>query len=95
MAKKIDAAADHGIDVFLFDWYHYDDGPFLARALEQGFFAAPNRERLKFALMWANHNWVDIHPAKLGMTGRQAKLLHPGSVTRATFDAMVEMVIAG
>jgi hypothetical protein len=26
MARKIDAAADHGIGVFLFDWYMYDDG---------------------------------------------------------------------
>ncbi|HRY50565.1 MAG TPA: glycoside hydrolase family 99-like domain-containing protein, partial [Candidatus Paceibacterota bacterium] len=25
MAKKIDAAADHGIDAFIFDWYHYED----------------------------------------------------------------------
>src|SRR5690606_24554411 len=75
MAKKIDAAADHGIDVFLFDWYYYDDGPFLERGLEQGFFNAPNRDRLKFALMWANHNWVDIHPAKLSATSRHARLL--------------------
>src|SRR5262245_53095990 len=47
MAKKIDAAADHGIDAFIFDWYYYDDGPFLERGLEQGFLAAPNRDRLK------------------------------------------------
>jgi len=24
MARKIDAAADHGVDVFIFDWYYYD-----------------------------------------------------------------------
>src|ERR1041384_3177331 len=29
MAQKIAAAADHGIDAFIFDWYYYDDGPFL------------------------------------------------------------------
>ena len=28
MARKIAAAADHGIDAFIFDWYYYDDGPF-------------------------------------------------------------------
>jgi hypothetical protein len=27
MAQKIAAAADHGIDAFIFDWYYYDDGP--------------------------------------------------------------------
>ena len=26
MARKIDAAADHGVDAFIFDWYYYDMG---------------------------------------------------------------------
>ena len=34
MAKKIDAAADHGITSFVFDWYWYEDGPYLQRDLE-------------------------------------------------------------
>jgi len=33
MARKIAAAADHGIDAFIFDWYWFDDGPFLQRGL--------------------------------------------------------------
>jgi hypothetical protein len=41
-ARKIDEGADHGIDCFLFDWYWYDDGPFLNRALERGFMQAGN-----------------------------------------------------
>jgi hypothetical protein len=63
-AIQIDAAADHGIDVFLYDWY-WDmgggdtRGPFLHRALEEGFLHAKNKERLKFALMWANHNEIN------------------------------------
>jgi hypothetical protein len=93
MARKIDAAADHGIDAFLFDWYYYDDGPFLERGLERGFLAAPNCARLKFALMWANHNWVDIHPAKLSTAFQHAHLLYPGAVTPATFDAIGDLVI--
>jgi hypothetical protein len=58
MARKIAAAAEHGIAAFLFDWYWNDEGPFLQAALEQGFLDAPNRDRLKFALMWANHQPV-------------------------------------
>ena len=61
MEQKINAAADHGIDSFVFDWYWYD-GPYLQRALDEGFLQAPNRERMKFALMWANHDWHDKHP---------------------------------
>lgn len=61
MARKIDAAADHGFDAFIFDWYWYE-GPFLERALNEGFLGAPNRGRMKFALMWANHDWKNFHP---------------------------------
>jgi hypothetical protein len=54
MAQKIDAAADNHVSVFLFDWY-WHDGPMLEDALNKGFLKAPNRSRLKFALMWDNH----------------------------------------
>ncbi len=90
-ARKIDAAADHGLSAFIFDWYHYNDGLFLERALEQGFLRAANNRRLKFALMWANHDWVDIHPAKYG---KPPRLLYPGAVTRATFDRVQDYCIA-
>ncbi|MFA6960798.1 MAG: glycoside hydrolase family 99-like domain-containing protein [Opitutaceae bacterium] len=90
MARKIEAAADHGVDAFIFDWYWYNDGPFLQRGLDEGYLGATNRERVKFALMWANHDWTDIHPQKLGETPR---LLYPGSVTRETFDRIVDHAI--
>lgn len=93
MAQKIDAAADHGIDAFIFDWYWYDDGPYLSRALDEGFLGAPNSDRMRFALMWANHDWVDIHPAKLHETSTTARLLYPGRVSPDTFDTIVDVVI--
>jgi len=72
MAQKIKAAADHGIDVFLFDWYYNAPGTFLERPLNEGYLKAPNNSRVKFALMWANHN--------LG-TGK-------GAVPRPVFDRL-------
>ncbi len=51
MAQKIDAAADYGVDAFIFDWYYYDDGPYLERALDEGFLKARNNNRIRFALM--------------------------------------------
>ena len=63
MEKKIDAAADHGLTTFLFDWYWYEDGPYLGRCLDEGFLGAGNNSRMKFALMWANHDWQEIQPA--------------------------------
>lgn len=90
MAKKIDAAADHGVDCFLFDWYWHDTGPFIDGGLEKGFLKAPNRDRLKFALMWANHDWIDIFPAKVGV---KPQVLHPGPVTLETFTKATDHVI--
>jgi len=90
MARKIDAAADHGIDAFIFDWYHYNDGPFLDRPLDRGFFGARNNGRLNFALMWANHDWVDIHPAKRGVP---AHCHFPGKIGPDGWDALVDNVV--
>jgi hypothetical protein len=55
MEKKIDAAADHGVNVFIFDWYWYDEGPFL-ESMVNSFVSAPNNDRMKFYIMWANHD---------------------------------------
>ena len=90
MAQKIDAAADHGINAFIFDWYYYNDGPFLERPIDNGFLKAPNNHRLKFAFMWANHDWQEIHPYRRG-TRRQ--LLYPGAVTPENFEKICDLLI--
>ena len=65
---SIDAMADAGIDAIIFDWYRYDDdidgGVMIEEALRKGFLQAPNRNRVKFALMWANHTYIDCHPLR-------------------------------
>lgn len=56
MEMQIDAAADHGVNVFIYDWYWYDQRPFLESCLDNGFLKARNNSRMKFYLMWANHD---------------------------------------
>ncbi len=90
MAQKIDAAASHGIDAFIFDWYWFNDGPFLESGLDKGFLQAVNNDQLKFALMWANHDWLDIHPYT---RGEKAKILYPGKITKETFETVCNHVI--
>jgi len=90
MARKIDAAADHGIDAFIFDWYWYDDGPFLQRALDEGFLGAENNDRVKFSLMWANHDWKNIHPYR---QGTEIEVLFPGKFKPVTFETICDHVI--
>ncbi|MCD6351360.1 MAG: glycoside hydrolase family 99-like domain-containing protein, partial [Armatimonadetes bacterium] len=95
MARKIAVAAAHGVDFWIFDWYWYDDGPFLNRCLEEGYFgaaeaAAPGDPVVKFCCMWANHDWLNIHPAKYA---DPREVLYPGQVTPATFERMTDHII--
>ena len=95
MARKIAAAADHGLDAFIFDWYYYDpdagrpkatpgkvshwDGSkYLHSALERGYLGAANNDRLKFAILWCNHD-----------LGSMAK----GAVSPETFERLTDYVI--
>ena len=90
MAQKINAAVNHGIDAFIFDWYMYEDGPFLNRAIDEGFLKADNCDRIKFGLMWANHDWVDIHPY---VKGEEQKLIYPGRVSPERFEEISDFIV--
>lgn len=95
MQNKIGAAADHGLDAFIFDWYWYENSTFLGRALEQGFLGAPNNDRLKFALMWADQDWWDLYPQKRSRftTSTPYETLIPGTTPPDSFRAMTDYVI--
>lgn len=94
MSNKIAVAADHGINTFIFDWYWYEDGPFLQRALHDGFLGANNNNKIKFALMWANHDWVDIHPMKASRDDNENRtILYPGAISATTFEEMTEFCL--
>ena len=63
--RWIDAAVEHGVNVFVYDWYWYEEGPFLESALNDGFLKAKNNDRMQFYIMWANHdvkyNYWNVH----------------------------------
>lgn len=90
MAKKIKAASESGIDSFIFDWYWYNDGAFLNAALEKGFLQAENTQDLKFALMWANHDWTNIHPC---IRQPDHSVLAEGVITEEAFEKMTDYII--
>lgn len=56
MQMQIDCAVKHGVNVFIYDWYWYDNRPFLENCLNDGFLKADNNDKMKFYLMWANHD---------------------------------------
>jgi hypothetical protein len=93
--REIDLAADHGLTAFIFDSYWYEDGPFLNGALDRGFLQAPNRSRLKFALMWANHNWHNWHPIRLSDDAWKDHMLLDGRISTEAFGRFADKIIAG
>ena len=92
MEMQINAATRHGVNVFIYDWYWYDNRPFLEDCLNDGFLSAPNNELMQFYLMWANHDvnnlWDKRNSHDLNET-----LIWGGAVNRTTFETICHRVI--
>ena len=71
--KKIDAAASHGVNTFIYDWYWYGGRPFLEDALDKGFLGAKNNGKMKFFIMWANHHVTSLWDNR---TAKTKTLMH-------------------
>ncbi len=91
MEMEIEAAVDHGVNVFIYDWYWYDRRPFLENCLNDGFLKAKNNGKMKFYLMWANHDagvlWDKRNSADL------STVVWQGGVDRTEFEKAMTRVI--
>ncbi|WP_432970452.1 glycosyltransferase WbsX family protein [Dactylosporangium sp. CA-233914] len=90
MSGKMAMAAGHGVDAFIFDWYWYGGRPYLERPLETAFMPNAAAHDMKFAVMWANHHWTNIHPWK---SATPATLLESGSVDGDQFEAATDYLL--
>lgn len=91
-ANQIRLAKEYGVDGFLVDYYWYDDGPYLQGALDDGLLAAENSADIKFALMWANHELINIFPHD-DPRNYGADRLKDGAIDRSAFERMAHHVI--
>jgi len=91
MEKWIDAATDHGVNVFIFDWYWFDEAPFLESTLNNGFLKARNNKKMQFYLMWANHDVKKNYWNHYKYDSDS--LLWTGSVDQENFRIIVDRVI--
>jgi hypothetical protein len=91
MEKWIDAATDHGVNVFIFDWYWFDGGPFLESSINNGFLQAKNNEKMNFYLMWANHDVKKNYWNHYKYDSDS--LLWTGSVDQENYKIIVDRVI--
>lgn len=85
MAMEIDAATKHGVNVFIFDWYWYDRRPFMETTLDNGFLKAENVDKMKFYLMWANHEVVNVWDTRLANIDEH-NVIWTGQVDRDEFE---------
>jgi len=95
MEMQIEEAVKHGVNVFIYDWYWYDRRPFLEQCLDEGFLGASNNGKMKFYIMWANHDagytW-DTRLSSLVFKG-QDPTVWLGSVDRVEFEKVAHRVI--
>ncbi len=84
MEMQIDAAADHGVNVFIYDWYWYDGRPFLETCLNNGYLKARNNDRVKFYLMWANHDVTHLWDRRISHI--DDNVIWRGAVDRRGFE---------
>lgn len=91
MEMQINAAADHGVNVFIYDWYWYDKRPFLEQCLNNGYLKARNNDRVKFYLMWANH---DVnHTWDIRLSHMQDTVIWEAAVDRTEFERIANRLI--
>jgi hypothetical protein len=86
-AREVELAASHGLDAWMIDWYWHEGTQFYQEQLERGFLKAPNRDKLRFAIMWANHDWKNVYPAR---SPEEAAVILPQMHTLADFDRVTE-----
>ncbi|MBF6598681.1 MAG: glycoside hydrolase family 99-like domain-containing protein [Fermentimonas sp.] len=90
--RWIDVAFDHGVNVFVYDWYWYEEGPYLESALNDGFLKAENNHKMKFYIMWANHdvkrNYWNYH-----LYGGDDSILWDAKVDWKNYQIIVDRII--
>lgn len=82
MEMQIEAAVDHGVNVFIYDWYWYDGRPFLEQCLNDGFLKAKNNKKMKFYIMWANHDANSLWDKR---TSGDPEVVWRGAIDEAEF----------
>lgn len=85
MSMEIDQATKHGVNIFIFDWYWFDGRPFMETTLNNGFLKADNVGKMKFYLMWANHDVVNVWDTRLARV-KEDNVIWTGKVDREEFE---------
>jgi len=94
MRQHVELALAHGINVFIVDWYWYENAPCFERQLNEGLLPALAGTDCRFYLMWANHdvdNLWNMHEDT--HWDRPRKILWSAHVPREQLEPMFERII--
>jgi hypothetical protein len=89
MLEHIYLAGEYGINVFIMDWYWYENAPCFERQLNEGLIPALGGTDTKFYLMWANHDATTLWD----MHTDEHQMLWTGQVSRSVLEPMFDRLI--
>ncbi len=89
MRRHARLALDHGINVFIVDWYWYDNAPCFERQLNESLIPALQGTNARFCLMWANHEATTLWD----MHTDEQRPVWTARVTRPQLEPMFDRVI--
>jgi Glycosyltransferase WbsX len=86
--KKIDAAIEYGVDLFVFAFYWSRGKRLLQGAIDDGFLGTPKNKDMRFALMWANRMPRKVLPVKKQAT----QLINPGRLVHTDPEDFLDFI---
>lgn len=92
MKQHVELALAHGVNVFIVDWYWYENAPCFERQLNEGILPAIEGTDMKFYLMWANHNVTNLW--NMHEDTNWAEVQMEGAVDRAVLEPMFDRIIS-
>jgi hypothetical protein len=94
MREHVELAMAHGINVFIMDWYWYENAPCFERQLNEGLLPAIEGTQCKFYLMWANHDVTSLWNMHEDTDwNHELDVLWSGKVPRNVLEPMFDRII--
>lgn len=93
MREHVKLAREHGINVFIMDWYWYENAPCFERQLNEGLIPALEGTDSRFYLMWANHDVSNLWDMHTDTSFDKADIQMTGQVSHEILEPMFDRVI--
>jgi hypothetical protein len=93
MREHVELAREHGINVFIMDWYWYENAPCFERQLNEGLIPALEGTDSKFYLMWANHDVNNLWDMHTDTIYDDESVRMTGQVDRSVLEPMFDRII--